>query len=495
MSAIPEPRSAKALGVEPGGDPRRATFSAARKEHWNAIARSSPEPSLFAAEYYKRLEEIYRQLVTPGRRVLEVGCGRGDLLAALAPTEGLGVDLSPEMVAMAARRHGHLRFAEADAHDLGTLRGPFDVIVLSDLLNDVFDVQQVLSEVHRLCMPQTRLLLNVYSHLWEAPLRLAGSLGFARPKLEQNWLTLDDLRGLLHLSGYELVDHRQEVLLPIPLPGLGTLANRYLVKVWPFRHLALTNVVVARPVRMRGRLPSQPTVSVIVPARNEAGNIGRVLAEVPDMGGGTEIVFVEGHSRDNTFETIEAAIREHPERRCSLHRQTGTGKGDAVRLGFEKATGEVLMILDADLTVSPPDLRRFYDALSSGCGEFVNGVRLVYPMEDEAMRFFNLVGNKFFSWAFSWLLGQPIKDTLCGTKVLWKEDYERIAANRSYFGDFDPFGDFDLLFGAAKLNLKIVEVPIRYGARRYGETNIQRWRHGWLLLRMVAFAARRIKFV
>jgi glycosyltransferase involved in cell wall biosynthesis len=213
------------------------------------------------------------------------------------------------------------------------------------------------------------------------------------------------------------------------------------------------------------------------------------------MGGGAEIVFVEGHSTDETFETIEAAIRNHPEVNARLYRQQGKGKGDAVRLGFEKAVGEILMILDADLTVAPADLVRFYDAITTGKGEFINGVRLVYPMENEAMRFFNLVGNKFFGWAFSWLLGQPIKDTLCGTKVLWRTDYLRIAQNRSYFGDFDPFGDFDLLFGAAKLNLKIVEIPIRYAARRYGTTNIERWKHGWILLRMVLFAARRIKFV
>jgi len=212
-------------------------------------------------------------------------------------------------------------------------------------------------------------------------------------------------------------------------------------------------------------------------------------------GDGTEIVFVEGHSRDDTYDVIAAAIRDRPGGGCSLYRQQGKGKGDAVRLGFEKAKGDILMILDADLTVAPSDLTRFYDAITTGKGEFINGVRLVYPMADEAMRFFNLLGNKFFSWAFSWLLGQPIKDTLCGTKVLWKSDYARIARNRAYFGDFDPFGDFDLLFGAARLSLKIVEVPIRYGAREYGTTNIERWRHGWLLLRMVLFAARRIKFV
>ena len=111
------------------------------------------------------------------------------------------------------------------------------------------------------------------------------------------------------------------------------------------------------------------------------------------------------------------------------------------------------------------------------------------------MRFLNMVANKFFGLAFTWLLGQSIKDTLCGTKVLFREDYESIVRHRSYFGDFDPFGDFDLLFGAAKLNARILDLPIRYQARAYGETNIQRWRHGWLLLRMTAFAALRLKFI
>ena len=188
-------------------------------------------------------------------------------------------------------------------------------------------------------------------------------------------------------------------------------------------------------------------------------------------------------------------IERFADRRCKLFRQTGTGKGDAVRLGFEKANGDILMILDADMTVPPEDLSRFYNAIIGGRGEFINGVRLVYPLEDQAMRFLNIIGNKFFSLAFSWILGQPIKDSLCGTKVIWKRDYEMIAKNRGYFGNFDPFGDFDLLFGAAKLNYKIVEMPIRYRSRTYGDTNIDRWRHGWMLLKMVLFAAKRIKFI
>ena len=238
-----------------------------------------------------------------------------------------------------------------------------------------------------------------------------------------------------------------------------------------------------------------PAVSIVVPVRNEAGNIPCIFERLPEMGAGTELIFVEGHSTDDTVAAIERAIAENPGRRCTLLRQTGRGKGDAVRLGFGAARGDVLMILDADLTVRPEDLPRFYQALACGKGDFINGVRLVYPMQEQAMRFFNLLGNKFFSLAFSWLLGQPVKDTLCGTKVLSRAHYQRIAANRAYFGEFDPFGDYDLIFGAAKQNLKIIDMPIRYQDRTYGATNIDRWRHGLLLFQMLGIAALRLKFI
>jgi glycosyltransferase involved in cell wall biosynthesis len=295
---------------------------------------------------------------------------------------------------------------------------------------------------------------------------------------------------MLHLAGFETIRSWQEVLWPLPLGGFF---NKFLVRFWPFNEFALVNFLIARPQPSPD--DDELTVSVIVPARNEAGNIKAIFERVPKMGRATELVFVEGHSQDDTYTTIEKEIAVHPSTPSLLLRQTGAGKADAVRLGFERASGEILMILDADLTVPPEDLPRFYEALISGKGEFINGVRLVYPMEEQAMRSLNFLGNKFFSLAFSWLLGQPIKDTLCGTKVLWKKDYQIIAANRSYFGDFDPFGDFDLLFGAAKQNLKIVDLPIRYRERTYGSTNISRWKHGLLLMRMVSFAARRIKFV
>jgi SAM-dependent methyltransferase len=483
------------LGKEPcpGTDVSRHRYRAARKEHWEESSRRQDSRRGAGGYYHRRLKQVFQQLVPPGLRILELGCGQGDLLASLAPSRGVGIDFSAQMLSRARDRHAELTFIEADVHGL-ECDERFDVIILSDLINDLWDVQEVVRRIAPLTAPGARVIFNLYSQLWSQPLKAAQKVGLATPLLEQNWLTVDDLSEILLLENFEIVKRSPEILCPLPFWPLHTLCNSFLVKLWPLRHLALSNVVVARPVH--GPAPErEPTVSVVVPARNEAGNIAAIFARTPQMGGGTELIFVEGGSSDDTYAEIERQIEAHPGVNCRLLRQTGKGKGDAVRVGFAEAKGDILMILDADMTVPPEDLPRFFDAIRSGKGEFINGVRLVYPMESQAMRFLNLLGNKFFSLAFSWLLGQPIKDTLCGTKVLSKKDYQRIADGRSYFGDFDPFGDFDLLFGAARLNLKMVQIPIRYRDRTYGDTNIQRFRHGLILLRMVLFASRKIKFV
>jgi SAM-dependent methyltransferase len=470
-------------------DSAAKTYQQARIAHWDAIARKHDPRRGMGGWYHRRLQEIYCFHISPNQNVLEIGCAEGNLLAALKPARGVGIDFSEEMICHAKALHPELEFIHADAHDLSEISETFDAIILSDLVNDLWDVQQVLEQLKPLCAPHTRIILNFYSRLWQFPLSLARKLNLASPNLYQNWLTREDVNALLRLAGFETIRITQEILWPLPLGGL---ANRFLVRLWPFHELALSNLVIARPAPERAR---EPMVSVIVPARNESGNVKAIFERTPPMGRATELIFVEGHSKDDTYAAIEREIAAHPATRSLLLRQTGVGKADAVRLGFSQAKGDVLMILDADMTVPPEDLPRFCEALVSGKGEFINGVRLVYPMEKEAMRTLNFLGNKFFSMAFSWLLGQPIKDTLCGTKVLWKRDYEQIAANRSYFGDFDPFGDYDLIFGAAKLNRKIIDLPIRYRERTYGSTNISRWKHGLLLLRMVAFAARRLKFI
>jgi SAM-dependent methyltransferase len=467
------------------------TYGRRRADHWNAqVDRPSGKISIC---YRNRLAEIYGHVIGECTRILELGCGDGKLLGSLDPEYGVGVDFSERMIDAARNRYPKFRFVCADAHTVDLGEDVFDVIIFSDLLNDLWDVQTMLMHIRRYCNEHTRLIFNVQSHLLEFVRRLAEHYQIVTPNLPQNWLTPIDAKNLVKLAGFELIRHWEEILCPLPIPFFSAFCNRFLVKLPIFRAVAITNFYTIRLTGETNR-PAKPTVSVVVAARNEAGNIDGLLNRIPEMGSGTEVIFVEGHSSDNTFGTIEQAISSLPPHKYRLIRQPGKGKGDAVRAGFDVASGDILIILDADMTVPPEDLPRFYDVLASNQGEFVNGVRLVYPMEDGAMRFFNLLGNKFFSWAFSWLLGQPIRDTLCGTKALWVDDYRKIAAGRGYFGEFDPFGDFDLLFGAARQNLKIMEVPIRYRSRQYGETNIQRWRHGWLLLQMVIFAARRLKF-
>jgi hypothetical protein len=368
-----------------------------------------------------------------------------------------------------------------------------DRIVLNGTVHIERDVQALLEELHALCAPAARLVIIYYSSLWKPLFRVARALGLQTKGPEHNWVAPSDLDNLLALAGLELVTSESRVLIPVWIPLISDLVNRWLAPLPVLNWFALLHVAVARPRKEAWATP--PSVSVVVPARNEAGNIQPLIDRLPAMGPSDELIFVEGHSTDDTWETIRSVATLHPDRNITYLQQPGKGKGDAVRAGFAVATRDILMILDADLTVAPEELPKFYRARTSGVCEFVNGTRLVYPMEREAMYFVNMLGNKLFALAFSFLLGQPFKDTLCGTKVIDRTAYEVLARERGYFGDFDPFGDFDLIFGAQRLGLKIRELPIRYRERTYGATNIQRWRHGWLLLRMTAFAARRVKFI
>ena len=345
---------------------------------------------------------------------------------------------------------------------------------------------------------RTRIIVLYYSSVWRPLWRWASRFGWRQEeRKDENWISPADLWNLAELCGLEVVRRDSGILCPVRIPGLDWLANRILSGIPGFSIFHWLNIGVLRRVEDFPGGVGRPSVSVVVPARNEAGNIEQAVLRLPAMGPSDEILFVEGNSTDNTWETIqEVATRldGHNGRKLRALRQDGKGKGDAVRKGFAEAGNEILMILDADLTTPPEDMPYFYRALIENRGEFVNGNRLVLPMENEAMRFLNLCGNKFFAYAFTVVLGQTLKDTLCGTKVLRKESYDKIARRRSVFGDFDPFGDFDLIFGAARLGLRIVEVPVRYRNRTYGSTNIDRWKHGMILLRMLVFATRRFRF-
>jgi glycosyltransferase involved in cell wall biosynthesis/SAM-dependent methyltransferase len=568
--------------------------------------RLAPERAAWRARnhyYYEAIERLARAIIPPGAQVLELGCGIGDLLAAVRPSLGVGIDLSEGMVQVAQARHGtgrqphpprapdagavagqpepcRLLFVCGDAHAL-PLRTTFDYVICSDLLGHLEDIQLVLARLHDVCTPQTKVLITYWNFVWQGVLALAERLGLKMPQRQENWLGRADVENLLLLTDFATLERGVALLCPKPVPLLAPALNRGLLRLPGMQHLALVNHWIVQP---KPRPAAEPlSCSVIIPCRNEEGNIAACVARMPPLGTHTELIFVDGASTDRTRERILEQIEQYagikdiklldqvPDPLCppppeiapfaattdfaaarraarsgsgacsaastlsdgapvtraaaadrpgldgAASRATSArpdqagrgsagegqgerpvrmlrlGKGDAVRKGFAAASGDVLMILDADLTVPPEELPKFLEPIATGKADFVNGTRLVYPLEEQAMMFHRLLGNKFFSLLFTWLLGQSIKDTLCGTKVLRKRDYEVLAANRSYFGDFDPFGDFDLLFGAARLGLRIVEVPVRYRARTSGYSKVQVAQHAPLLLRMSWIGFKRLK--
>ena len=447
--------------------------------------------------YYQDLERIHNLLIPKDQRVLEIGCGTGDLLASLKPSYGAGIELDSTISQIASERHNHLHIFNLNAEEMlpeniGNPE-PFDIIVINNTLNTIKDVHELLKKLTVYSHNRTRLVISFHNWLWQPLLKIAERFGQREPQPPESWLTPGDVRNLLDISGWEVLKEGNRCIIPRNLPLITSFANRWLSQLPIIENFGLTHWTVAR---LNYQQEQKSKISIVIPARNESGNIAAAIERMPNFQTNTEIIFVEGNSSDDTWQQIQKVCDEY-QGPLSLkkYKQKGKGKADAVWLAFEKAEGEILIILDADLTVRPEDLPTFVSTLSRGNGEFINGCRLVYPRSTSAMPMLNTLANRFFAGVFSWLLRQRLKDTLCGTKVLWKKDYLQIMKGRKYFGDFDPFGDFDLLFGASKLNLKIVEVPVRYQQRTYGSSNISHVKEGFVLLRMCLVAAKKLRFI
>ena len=440
--------------------------------------------------YHKRIEKQFSFIIPEGSTVLELGCSTGDLLNSVKPKRGIGIDFAPTAIEIARTKYPHLEFICEDVEKF-EIDEHIDYIIISDLLSSMWDLQAFFRQVRTYVSPRTKIIISNYNFIWRPILKMAETLRLKEKQPLQNWLSVADIENLLYLEDFEVVKLERKLLVPKYIPLVNLIFNKFLANLPLIRHLDLLEFITVRPLVQELQNYS---VTIVVPARNEKGNIENAISRTPAFGSHQEFIFIEGNSSDNTYEEMLRVQEKYKDRDIKVMKQTGKGKGNAVHEAFAVATGDVLMILDADLTTPPQDLPKFYEALNTNRGEFINGCRLVYPMEKEAMRFLNYLGNKFFGQFFSFLLDQRLKDTLCGTKVVLKKDYELIVANRSYFGDFDPFGDFDLLFGAAKLNLKIVEINVRYRDREYGSTQISRFKHGWLLIKMSMFAARKLKF-
>lgn len=444
--------------------------------------------------YYKTLQRWYATVVPEKKSVFELGCADGTLCAALKPSHAAGIDFVPVMIDAARAKHPEGEWINGDLTAGPLIGGSYDYIIGADILGYVGDIQAFLENVRPRLNTRSRLVLTKLNPFWNAPMRIAAWLHLAQPRVYASWLNQIQTVQLLDLAGYDLVRKGKFCLLPVYIPLVSRLLNRWIAPLPFIRRFCAVEYFIAR-LKPQAMPATPPSLSVIIPARNESGNIRSALTRMPGFPGKLEVIFVEGNSTDDTWQTIQNVARENWPFDVRVMQQEGKGKGDAVRKGFTAATGDLLMILDADLTVMPEDLPRFYRVLADRSADYVQGTRLIYPMEDKAMRPLNWIGNKFFSFLFSSLLGQRFSDTLCGTKCLWKKDYEALAANRAFFGDFDPFGDFDLIFGCAKLNFKIKEIPVHYKERIYGSTNINRFRDGVLLLRMSWFAAKKLFFI
>ncbi len=470
-----------------------------KKSIYNHFENTAPDYPKYRKRFSYYGNDITNYLnffISESDSVLEIGCGYGETIAKIRGAEKTGVDFSPKMIEVAKNSFPEVDFFVMDAENI-TLEKKFDVIIFNNIIGYFENIQDVFYSIKKNCHERTRVIISYYNHYWQPILNFGEWIGYKKKSPQQNWLDPKDISNLLYLSGFETYRQNKRLLLPIFIPIISWFLNKYISKLPLFKSLCLNQFTFARPYMnyTEEDVNERYSVSICIPARNESGNIENAIKRLPKFGKHQEIIFVEGNSTDDTWEKIQEVKEKYKDTHdIKIAQQDGKGKGDAVRKGYSIASQDILMILDADLTVPPEELPKFYNAISTGKGEFINGSRLVYPMEKEAMRFLNTLGNKFFSRMFSWLLEQPIKDTLCGTKVMFREDYLKLTANRSFFGDFDPFGDYDLLFGAYKLNLKIIDLPVRYRERTYGDTNISRFSNGWMLLKMCWFAAGKIKF-
>jgi len=434
--------------------------------------------------YYDQIKQLLSSIIPPGKSVLDAGCGCGHILDHLKPSRGVGIDFSGSMITEAQQRYPQSEFRKMDIEEVSDLNETFEFVVSANSITEMTDIRQCLKSLYQVMTPETRLVIITYNYLWEPVLELGASLDLRPKSPSENWLSFNDLNGILVSANYEVVREGYRTILPKQVPLLSSFCNNFLVQMPIFRHLGFTCYTIARPL-IPIEHPETKTVSVVVPCKNEEENIEEVVKRTPEMGGGTEIIFVDDKSTDGTARIIKEQAELYPEKNIRLVAGPGLGKGAACREGFALAQNDILMILDADMTVMPEVLPEFFEILTNNKGEFINGSRLLYPMEDQAMRTANVIGNKMFAMLFTFLLEQPIKDTLCGTKVIYRHNYHKVLEAREYFGNIDRWGDYDWIFGAARHSLKIIELPVHYVSRTAGETKMTgRLRNAWIMLKM-----------
>ena len=442
------------------------------REHFDSIAGKYDRYKRRNRYYHAAINRFCKILIPRGERVLEIGCATGDLLNHVEPREGIGVDLSPKMIEVARGKYPGLQFDVREAES-ASLEKKVDYIIMSNLLDYLQDIWVVLENARNMLNEDGKLVITTINPVWEPVFRLGQRLNLRTPDTVRNFVTNKDIVNLLELHDFEILKEGLKVFIPFYIPLLSSAINFMVQELPMVRQLCIMQYLVAKPKRARKPL----SCSVIIPCYNEAGNIADCLRRIPKMGSFTEVIVVDDGSSDDTAAMVKAELNRDITIKL-ISNMTNRGKGHAVRVGFDHAVGDVLMILDADMAVMPEELPRFLRIIEDGVADFVNGTRVIYPMETKSMPVLNYFGNKCFSIILSWIMKQRVSDTLCGTKAMFRKDYKRISLQDT------SWGDFDLLFGAAKLCLKMRELPVHYKVRKAGESKMKAFKHGWTLLRV-----------
>ena len=455
---------------------------------YNSIARNRRKYYNRNRFYHRSILKYFSMCIPRNSRILELGCATGDLIGNLHPSQGIGVDISDEMIAIAREKYPSVQFVCENAENF-TTEMVFDYIILSGIAGSIENIQELLEKAQKWSTTDTRIFIDFYNPLWYPLIKIGEKTGLKMPEMTRNWLSVDDLENFLYISGYQVIKRKYLMFFPKYIPVITYILNKFIGNLPLIRRLSLNNIVIARPARALSN-PEDKRCSVVITCRDEEGNIEGLVTRMPRMGSNTEIIFVEGHSKDNTVAGIEEMIRKYPDKDIKMLKQKGIGQGDAFRYGFDEALGDFVIWLEADLTTPPEEAIHFWNAYINNQGEYINGSRFIYKMERSAMPLFNFLGNRFFGILFTVLLKQRFTDTLCGFKAISKKNYIRIREQIDFFGDFDPFGDFELIFGTIKNNLKVAEIPVHYQPRQYGESKaygqsfFSFTKHGWLLIRM-----------
>lgn len=455
-------------------------------EHFDEIAPNYDNWKRKNSYYYSNIKAFISRIFPPGSKVLEVGCGTGEILASMNPKRGVGIDISQKMVELAKQKYPQYTFIHAPIEDLD-IDEKFDYVIMVDVVDHVYDVVDVFTSLRRFCHPTTRIILTTISPWWEPILSLMEKLSAKMPEGPHNFIEKRILGNMIEMVGFSVSYSGYLLLFPKWIPILSYIMNSIGVRIWGLNRLSAVQYMIIQP-EFKKTFDLGLGCSVIIPCHNEEDNIESAVRRIPSMGKETEIIVVNDGSTDGTAEKVRALQKEISNLKL-VDYSPNRGKGQAVKQGFDAATQEVIMILDADVSTPPEELPRFFEPLNRGVCQFVNGTRMVYPMEEQAMRTVNLFFNKMFGYMMSFITQQTLTDTLCGTKALYRSDYKRMQWG------IDRWGDFDLLFGAAKMGSKIMEVPVHYLTRQSGESKMKSLKHGIHLLIACVKGFRQLIFI